>query len=568
MPHIFLDATTVDWKTTIFNIVGGLGIFLYGINMMSNALKKLAGAKLKMILEKTTNTPLKGILVGIFITAIIQSSSATSALVVGLVRAGLMTLPQAVGVIFGANIGTTFTSVLISLNLDEYAMPIMFIGSFLIFFFRRKKVNQAGQALLGFGMLFFGLETMGSALKTLTVLPGFKNMIASVTDTPILGVFVGVLTTAIIQSSSATIGILQQLFSTGTVPIIGAIAIVLGDNIGTTLTSVLASIGGSKQAKRTALVHVTFNMIGTVIFFILLRPYSMFIDWMASRLVGAGYETSKFTISLAHVTFNLVNVFIMYWFIKQLIWLVYRIIPARNEIEGDDIILDNTLLKESPDLALENVKNAVINMGNVTKAMLEYTYNFAFKYDLKDEEMGQQCEEIIDTMDDKIHNYLVAIGSNDLTDAQTQLVAKNIDTISDIERIGDHLDNLLEFFSVRHEKKMVFHKETKEELENLFDIIRNTINNALEAYANKDKDLAKEVNVTEDTVDKLVLQYRRNYINRINDKANVENEAGFYVDILSNMERISDHCNNIAMNVIFDIYAHDDPQNSKQVVND
>ncbi len=564
MLNIFLDTTVnaghIDWKETIFAIAGGLGIFLYGINLMSNALKKLAGAKLKMILEKTTNTPLKGILVGVFITAIIQSSSATSALVVGLVRAGLMTLPQAVGVIFGANIGTTFTSVLISLNLEGYALPMMFVGSVLIFFFKKKKINQSGQAILGFGMLFFGLVTMGDALKSLADLPGFTTMINDVTDRPILGVLVGVMTTAVIQSSSATIGILQSLFSTGQVPIYGAIAIVLGDNIGTTLTSVLASIGGSRQAKRTALIHVTFNMIGTVIFFILLKPYTALIDFMASNIIGDAYTSSKFTVSLAHVTFNLINVFIMYWFVKQLIWLVYKIIPAKDEVEMGEIILDETLLKESPELALENVRNAIINMGNVAKAMLEYSYEFAYKYDLKDEEMGQQCEEIIDTMDDKIHNYLVAIGSKDLNEKQTQMVAKNIDTISDLERIGDHLDNLLEFFAIRHEKKFIFSKEAKEELDNLFDIIREMINNATDAYVNYNKELAKQVNITEDSLDKLVVQYRRNHINRINDKNFVETESGFYIDILSNMERIGDHCNNIAMNVIFDNYAHDDPQ--------
>lgn len=327
-----------------------------------------------------------------------------------------MTLPQAVGVIFGANIGTTFTSVLISLDIGSYAMPIMFVGSALIFFFKKKKVNYSGQALLGFGMLFFGLETMGGALKLITHLQGFTEMINSVTNTPFLGVLVGILTTSIVQSSSATIGILQQLFSTGAVPIIGAIAIVLGDNIGTTLTSVLASIGGSRQAKRAALIHVTFN---------------------------------------------LVNVFILYWFIKQLIWLVYKIIPSKNEVEVDEIILDKTLLKESPELALENVKSAITNMSNVAKAMYEYAFNCAFKYDLKDQEMGAQCEEVIDTMDNKIHNYLVAISANDLTEVQSQMVAKDIDTISDIERIGDHMDNLFEFFEVRSEKKNDFPRKNK-----------------------------------------------------------------------------------------------------------
>jgi phosphate:Na+ symporter len=557
MLFTFLE-TTFKWRDIIFSIVGGLGIFLYGINLMSNSLKKIAGSRLKLILEKTTNTPLKGIFVGIFITAIIQSSSATSALVVGLVRAGLMTLPQAVGVIFGANIGTTVTSLLIATNIGDYSYPIMFVGAFLIFFINNKKAKEYGRAILGFGMLFFGLEEMGGALKELKNLDVFVNMLQQVGDLPVLGVLTGAITTAIIQSSSATIGILQQLFETGAVPLAGAIAIVLGDNIGTTVTSVIASIGGSASAKRTALIHVMFNAIGTIIFFILLRPYTMLIEWLAQTFIGDAYLTSKFTISLAHVGFNIINVVVLYFFVKQMVWLVSKLIVNKNEIEMDDIVLDKTLLKESPELALENVRSAVKNMGNVAKGMLEFTYNFAFGKDNKDFEMANQCEEMLDTMEDKIHIYLVSLSSQDLSEKQSQLVAKNMDTVTDIERIGDHLDNLLEFFEVRHEKKMILHEKAKLELEELFDLIRTSINESLEAYLNMDKDLAIEVNTRENVIDKKVKKFRKNHIKRLNDKTCEENEAGFYVDILSNIERIGDHCNNMAINVLSDDFSHDD----------
>ncbi|MBN2540126.1 MAG: Na/Pi cotransporter family protein [Bacilli bacterium] len=555
MPFIFLD---IDWKLTIFEIVGGLGIFLYGINLMSESLKKIAGSKLKMILEKTTNTPLKGIFVGIFITAIIQSSSATSALVVGLVRAGLMTLPQAVGVIFGANIGTTFTSVLISLHIGDYALPIMFVGAVLIFFIQNKKVKNYGRALMGFGMLFFGLEKMGDALKVLSTLPGYISLLQSVAAHPILGVLTGAATTSVIQSSSATIGILQTLYNNGGVPLIGAIAIVLGDNIGTTVTSVMASIGGSSQAKRAALIHVMFNTIGTVIFFILLRPYTMLIEWFAQVIGIADWETSRFTISLAHVGFNLINVFILYFFIRQMVWLVSKIIPSKGEIVADEIILEETLVKESPDLALENTRTAIGNMGNVARGMYEFVYNYAFSKDMKELEMANQCEELLDNMDDKIHNYLVKIGAQDLVDRQIQQVAKDIDTITDIERIGDHLNNLSEFFEMRHEKRLPFHEKARQELEHLFDFLRTNLDEAITAYINMDRTIALEVNAREDELDRLVKKYRKNHINRINDKTCEENEAGFYVDILSNMERIGDHCNNMAINVLTDDFTHDE----------
>ena len=550
----------IDWKITIFEIIGGLGIFLFGINLMSDSLKKLACSKLKLFLEKTTNTPLKGILVGILLTALIQSSSATSALVVGLVRAGLMTLPQAVGVIFGANIGTTFTSVLISLDIGGFAMPIMFIGSILIFFVKKKKIQHLGKVFFGFGMLFFGLDTMGAALKQLVQLPEFATMLQSVGDKPILGVIVGVVTTAIIQSSSATLGILQQLYSTGGVPLIGAIAIVLGDNIGTTVTSIMASVGGTSSAKRTALVHVLFNSFGTILFLILLKPYTSFIAYLSENIVGADYLSNKFTISLAHVSFNVVTVFILFWFVKQMVWAVTKIIPSHDEIEIDDIVLDKLLLKSSPDLALENAKKAMMNMGNVTRGMLEFAYNYAFEDDPRAVELGEQCEEMLDSIDDKIHNYLVEIGANDLSDYQIQKVAKNIDTITDLERIGDHFDNLFEFFQERKEKKIIMHEKTKEELMNLFGIIRKQLEKAIKSYFSEDYNLAIEITRTEAQLDELVKEYRKNHINRINDKTCSENESGFYVAILSNLERIGDHCNNMAINVIskdFSYHADD-----------
>ncbi|MDP2425197.1 MAG: Na/Pi cotransporter family protein [bacterium] len=548
----------IDWKITIFEILGGLGIFLFGINLMSDSLKKLAGAKLKLILEKSTNTPLKGIFIGILITGLIQSSTGTTVLVVGLVRAGLMTLPQAVGVIFGANIGTTITSVLIGLKISDYALPIMFLGSFLSFFLQQRKVKDLGKVIIGFGMLFFGLEIMGDALKQLVRLPEFQQMLLSVAEYPILGVLVGGATTAVIQSSSATIGLLQQLYSTGGVPLVGAVAIVLGDNIGTTITSVFASIGGSSASKRTALVHVMFNAIGTIVFFVIIGPYSQLIGFIAQNVLGDGYLTDRMTVSFAHVGFNLMNTFVMYWFIKQLVWLVTKLVPNKFEIELSEVTLEENLIKESPILALENAKRAILNMGNVVKAMYDITYRFAFEYNHKEFEFGMQCEELIDTLDDKIHNYLVRVGANDLDDAIIQELAKDIDTISDLERIGDHLTNLLEFFEERHENKIELHPDAKADLSIFFDTLYRTLHQALSAYESKDKAIALEVNEREDALDMMTKKYRKNHISRINDKTCTETESGFYVDILSNLERIGDHCNNIAVNILSDSYSHDD----------
>jgi phosphate:Na+ symporter len=548
----------IDWKTTVFAIVGGLGIFLFSITMMTDSLKKLAGSKLRLILEKSTNTPLKGIFVGIIVTGLIQSSSATTVLVVGLVQAGLMTLPQAVGVIFGTNIGTTVTSVLIGLKIGEYALPIMFVGSALIFFVKKRKVQDLGKAILSFGMLFFGLETMGGALAQLVELPAFQNIFLTVADYPILGVLAGIGTTVVIQSSSATIGILQQLYATGAVPLMGAIAIVLGDNIGTTITSVIASIGGTSAARRTAGIHVMFNMIGTIIFFILLRPYTALIAFVSEKMFGPGYLTDKLTISLAHVTFNAITVLLLFAFVKQMVWLISKIVPSKNEIEVDDVVLEERLIKEAPELALENAKKAIINMGNVARGMFEYAFNYAFENDHKDFDMGIQCEEMIDRMDDKIHNFLVKIGASNLENRQVQQLAKDIDTITDLERIGDHLENILEFFQERHENKIELHEEARADLLDLFEFLRMSLKEALQAYINKDVLLAREVNIRESVLDKKVKQYRKKHITRIQDCSCSETEAGYYVDILSNLERIGDHCNNMAVNVLFEDFTHDD----------
>ncbi|MDD3865721.1 MAG: Na/Pi cotransporter family protein [Candidatus Izemoplasmatales bacterium] len=548
----------IDWEITIFKVLGGMGLFLYGMDLLGKSLKRLAGSKLKIILEKTTNTPLKGILVGILITGLLQSSSAVSVLVIGLVRAGLMTLPQAIGVIFGANIGTTITSVLIGLDIGKYALIIVFVGSALVFFIQKKKIQELGKAILGFGLLFFGLETMGDSLKTLIELPVIQNLFASVGEYPILGLFTGLGVTAIIQSSSATVGLLQQLYATGGVPLIGGVAIIFGCNIGTTVTAVIASIGAPVAAKRTAAIHILFNTIGAIIFMIFLTPFTGLIQWLAELIYGADWATNRMTISLAHVLFNVGNVFLMYWFIKQMTWLVIKAIPSRGEIQVDEVILDNALVKESPVLALANAKLAITNMGNVCKAMFEYTFDYSFERNDKNLEMGRQCEELLDTIDSKVHNYLVKIGACEIDEPQIQELAKDIDTISDLERIGDHLDNLLDFFEERHEQKMELHPEAKAELTELYDTLRKTLYESMTAYQDQNKLIATEVNVREEVIDRLVKRNRKNHIGRINDQTCSETEAGYYVDILSNMERIGDHCNNIVLNVLSEFYTHDE----------
>jgi len=524
---------------------------------MGDSLKALAGSKLKLIIEKTTNTPLKGILVGILITGLIQSSSGTTALTVGLVRAGLMTLPQAIGVIIGANIGTTVTSFLLGLPIKEYALPIMAMGSFLIFFINQKKYKQLGGVFLGFGMLFFGLDIMGDSLKSLVKLPEFAEALVSVSDIPILGLVVGAVSTAIVQSSSATIGILQGLYSTGAVPLVGAIAILFGSNIGTTVTAVFASIGGSVAARRTALAHVLFNFIGSLAFMLILNPYRDLIFWIEGKFLGG--EPIAMTIFFAHFGFNLVNTIVFFFLIKQLVWLVKWIIKGdENLIEVDVDLLQEHLIEESPILALESAKIVVLNMGKVTKQMFESVIEYSFENKKKALENGEQIEEMLDTIDKKVHDYLVKIAQFGLDDDSSQLQASYVDTIRDFERIGDHCTNIFEFFEHRYDNKFVLSKEAKTELTRLYEVVLETITFALEAFDTQDHEIAKKVMEREDIIDKLVIKNRKRHIKRLNDRNSSEQIDGFYVDILSNVERIGDHCNNIVINILQDRYYNEE----------
>lgn len=470
-----------------------------------------------------------------------------------------MTLPQAIGVILGANIGTTVTSLLLGLPIKEYALPIMAAGSFFIFFVSKKKIKQFGSVMLGFGMLFYGLDLMGDALKALSALPEFRNALLAVSDYPVLGVLVGAGTTATIQSSSATIGILQELYTTGFIPLKGAIAIVFGDNIGTTVTAILAAIGGSVAARRTAAAHVLFNVIGSLVFLIFLVPYTSFIQFLEDTLIDTSNPNNlKMTISFAHMGFNVINTFIMFWFIKQLVWAVTKIIPGDDVIKPVDVDgLQEDLIISSPILALESAKIVVANMGLLTKQMFEGAIRYSFKKDNREFENGMQIEEMLDTIDHKAHDYLVKIARSGLDNESAQSQAEYIDAIRDFERIGDHCTNIFEFFELRYDSKSVLSEEAAGDLGKLYEIVLDSLTKTIEAFRTDDKDLALFIMEQEETIDRLVIKYRKRHIRRVNESEKASN-CSVYVDILSNIERIGDHCNNIAKNVVQDQYFSED----------
>jgi len=547
---------SIDWTQTIFLIIGGLGIFLYGIHQMGESMKLLAGSQLKKLIEKTTSTPLKGIFMGILVTTLLQTSSGTTALTVGLVRAGLMTLPQAVGIILGANIGTTTTSFLVGLNMKVLALPLMGLGSLMIFFLKTKRYKHIGGAILGFGMIFYGLDLMGGALKTFAEFPAFEQALLLVSNIPVLGVMVGAALTALVQSSTATIGIMQELYTTGYVPLIGAIAIILGSNIGTTITAILAAIGGTTAAKRTAAAHVMFNVLGSLLFLIIIRPYATFILWLQDLFYGG--EPVAMTLSLAHIFFNVFNTFVMYFFVKQLVMVSEKVIPSTDEdVEVPVDTLQPALIKESPILALENAKRVITSMGDITFRMFTLSMRFTFENDSKVLERGRQLEELVDTIDKKTHDYLVLVSLKDLTDASAHDHASYIDAIRDFERIADHCQNLFDFFEYRYEKKKVLSPEAVEDLKTLYDYVMDTLALTLQAFESRNKFKANQVMEHEDMIDILVRKYRKRHVKRIQDIGE-HYDDDLFVDILSNVERIGDHCQNIVMNVLYDRYFLED----------
>jgi phosphate:Na+ symporter len=542
--------STIDVQRMIFYIFGGLGIFLYGLHIMGESLKNLAGAKLKVLIEKTTNTPLKGILTGAAITVLIQSSSGTTALTVGLIGAGLMTLPQAIAVIIGANIGTTITSFLIGLKIANYALPIIAVGAFVTFFAKRKKMNLTGTALMGFGMLFFGLELMGEQLKILTTLEFFETLMVTLSHNSVLGVLVGTLLTALVQSSSASIGILQQLYSTNTIPLLAAIPILLGSNIGTTITAILASIGSSKDAKRTALAHVYFNLLGSVVFLIFLQPYTRLFEWVEATYLVPG---DKLTIAFAHMGFNILTTFAMFFFIRFLVLIVEKSIP-KSASETFVVSVDQlniSLIASAPVLALENVKKVISDMGSNVLKMFGIAKQYINFDNHKFFEDTIILENITDTYDNKCHDYLVKLSGANLTSEDQHIQSICFDTIRDFERIADHCLNISEFMNDRYENKVVVNASVLEDLNSMLDVLTSMLEDAVTAFTDLDKHSANRVIEAEPLIDAMEKKYRKSHLKLVSDGVISQIDLHF-VDILANLERIGDHSENIAENVIYE----------------
>ncbi|MFD1850264.1 Na/Pi cotransporter family protein [Oceanobacillus bengalensis] len=539
----------LDLQGLIFEFLGGLGIFLLGIKFMGDGLQKSAGDRLRDILDRFTSNPFLGVLAGIIVTILIQSSSGTTVITVGLVSAGFMTLKQAIGVIMGANIGTTVTAFIIGIDIGAYSLPILAIGAFTIFFFKKPIITAAGQAVFGFGALFYGLELMSSGMKPLRSLEAFHELTVSMSDNPILGVVIGTVFTLIVQSSSATVGILQGLYAEGAMALDAALPVLFGDNIGTTITAILASIGASVAAKRAALTHVIFNVVGSTIFLILLVPFTAYVVWLQGQL----NLNAEMTIAFAHGSFNILNTVIQFPFIAGLAWIVTKIIPGEDAIvEYKPQHLDPIFIERSSALALDQAKSEIVRMGEYAAKGLEETILYLTTNSQKHSEAAMQIEGALNNLDQKITDYLVQVSAGSLSEAESAKHTALMDTVRDIERIGDHFENIIELVDYKISNKVHLTEGALEDLNNMFDLTLMTVKQAVNALDESNREKALEVVQKEEQIDKMERDYRKKHIIRMNEGL-CSGPAGIvFVDIISNLERIGDHAVNIAEDVLGD----------------
>lgn len=536
----------INWQEMIFQFLGGLGLFLFAIKFMGDGLQKVAGDRLRDILDKFTTNPFMGVLVGIVVTVLIQSSSGTTVITVGLVSAGFMKLRQAIGVIMGANIGTTVTAFIIGIDVGEYAYPIMALGAILLFFFRKSSIQNIGQVLFGFSGLFIGLELMSSGMKPLREWQPFLDLTVNMSDIPILAVFVGTIFTLIVQSSSATVGILQGLYAEGLIPLEGALPVLFGDNIGTTITAILAALGASVAARRAAATHVLFNVVGTVVFMFLLVPFTHYVEWISGVL---GLE-EKMQIAFAHGTFNVINTLIQLPFIGAWAWLVTRLIPGEDTtIEYKPKYLDYSLVK-SPSIAIGQAKQEVVRMGEYSVLGLQEAIQYLNTRDQKHANTTMQLEEAINNLDQKSTDYLVSLSKKSLSGQDSKIHRALLENIRDIERIGDHFENIVEMIDYLENNRVKVSEEALKELNEMFELTAETVSLSIRSLDKSDVTFADEIFANEDKIDEMERKLRKRHILRLNDGICTGAAGIVFVDIISNLERIGDHAVNIVQSVI------------------
>ena len=543
----------------VLYILCGLGIFLYGIGKMGSSLKAIAGAKMKVIIERSTNTPIKGMVVGFATTMLTQSASGTSALAVSLVGAGLMSFGQSIGVLLGANIGGTILTIIMAAFSQFKIMPVVavilvIIGAGMTFFFKSNKINQLGSVILGFGFIFMGLAFIDISFKHFIAegskyREGIIHLFEILDDVPILGILTSTLFTVVVQSSSATIGIVQSMFSVGTMNLFGALALMLGANIGTCITALLASIGASSSAKKVAYANILIKLFGVICFGICYRwAFYPIINWFNNML---GWENNPMIIAIAHLAFNILNSFVFLLLIRPLTFVCNKIVKGDDSgITIQEHLLDYSLIKKSPSLAFAFVKTAVNYMAICVKDYVHLAYSYSFKRDDSIIEKGNELEKTINSLDKRIHDYLIKLSISNLDKESSIYLSRYLDQIKDLERVGDHCTNLIEFFYDRFEKGLHLSDDGVQDLTQMYEAIINMMDKTLLALENNSIEDAKAASDIEDEIDKLEEVFNERHIHRVNSGACSFSNTEHYVEILSNIERMGDHLENVCESIL------------------
>lgn len=530
----------------ILSMAGGLGLFLFGIRTMGDGLENAAGAKLKRMLEVLTGNRFLAVLVGFVVTAIIQSSTATTVMVVGFVNAGMMSLAQAVGVIMGANIGTTVTSLLIALNFSSVAAAAVLVGVILMLASKKTVVKNLGAIFTGFGLLFLGIDMMSDSMAPLRESAGFMNFIVTVSESPLrplFGIILGIVMTAVLQSSSASVGVLQTLAMQELVPLKFSVFVLFGQNIGTCLTALFSTVGAKKNSKRAAVIHLLFNLIGTGIFILiaLLTPY---IEWIEKLSPDPMAQ-----IAISHIVFNIVSTVIMFPFAKALVKLSCLLVPGKDDSESEMHckFIDDRLLN-TPPFAVMQVSKEVARMAKLARDNFETSAHALINRSDKDLDKVMENEEIINYLNHHITSYLVKLNALDITDSDSDYIARVFHAINDIERVGDHAINLAEAAQHNIGEGLKFSDPAREELNQLCGSVVTLLERSMAAFDNQSlsDNEAKELSDLEEHIDDLTLECQDSHIFRLNRKE-CNTEAGMlYLNTITDFERVGDHAINIA----------------------
>ena len=530
----------------ILSMAGGLGLFLFGIRTKGDGLENAAGAKLKRMLEVLTGNRFLAVLVGFVVTAIIQSSTATTVMVVGFVNAGMMSLAQAVGVIMGANIGTTVTSLLIALNFSSVAAAAVLVGVILMLASKKTVVKNLGAIFTGFGLLFLGIDMMSDSMAPLRESAGFMNFIVTVSESPLrplFGIILGIVMTAVLQSSSASVGVLQTLAMQGLVPLKFSVFVLFGQNIGTCLTALFSTVGAKKNSKRAAVIHLLFNLIGTGIFILiaLLTPYVEWIEKLSPDPMAQ--------IAISHIVFNIVSTVVMFPFANVLVKLSCLLVPGKDDSESEMHckFIDDRLLN-TPPFAVMQVSKEVARMAKLARDNFETSAHALINRSDKDLDKVMENEEIINYLNHHITSYLVKLNALDITDSDSDYIARVFHAINDIERVGDHAINLAEAAQHNIGEGLKFSDPAREELNQLCGSVVTLLERSMAAFDNQSlsDNEAKELSDLEEHIDDLTLECQDSHIFRLNRKE-CNTEAGMlYLNTITDFERVGDHAINIA----------------------